>query len=214
MASNPSLEAGARSQYAPILFQTFLQAPGRGENETKVRRRRMCRPALKLGVELAPHEEWVTPYLRDHHPLATLVLACEAETPRFHGGDASHVDLVAMPVALVYHRLAAVQFVSKGVRVLDDCGAGAEAHRAAHNPSGSLGHKHHDWMRGGLLELHGIGVLPTKLGAREFNHGRLQSNADAQVWHLARPTIGGCEDLALDAPVTEASRHKHTMGVL
>mmetsp|Transcript_127581 Transcript_127581/g.397316 ORF Transcript_127581/g.397316 Transcript_127581/m.397316 type:complete len:258 (-) Transcript_127581:1249-2022(-) len=166
------------------------------------------RAASELGVELASQEEGVAPQLAQLHALAAVVLTSEVQAPLLHGRHASRGDLVAVPVALVDHGPAAIQPAGQGLGVPDDRSTRTQAHGAAHHRGGGLRQEDHHWVGSLLIKLCGVGRLPPKLAARELDHGRLQTHADAQVGHVAGATIPSRGDLALDAPIAEAARHE------
>mmetsp|Transcript_17734 Transcript_17734/g.50482 ORF Transcript_17734/g.50482 Transcript_17734/m.50482 type:complete len:201 (-) Transcript_17734:824-1426(-) len=177
--SHLRLEACSQLQAAAIVQQPLLQPSRSRQQEAKEEGPWLGRAARELGMELAGHEEGVALQLAELHALAAIVLAGKVQALPLHGRHAGSRDLVAVPVALVYHGPPAVEPAGQGIGIPDDCRARTQAHGASHDRSGGLRQEDDDWVRGLLVEFRRVSRVPPKSVARKLNHSCLQPHTNA-----------------------------------
>src|SRR6266581_472721 len=155
-----------------------------GTDEAPEERVREHRLRLELRMELAGQEIRVIRNLHDFHEATIGRLPAHPQTPLHHGVEICPVYLVAMTVPFADLRLS-IGVVGLRAR-LEDAGPLPEAHVASHAfHSLELAQLVDHRVRCGRVELRGVGVLEPADVAREFDHGALQSEADAEERDLA-----------------------------
>mmetsp|Transcript_17739 Transcript_17739/g.50507 ORF Transcript_17739/g.50507 Transcript_17739/m.50507 type:complete len:413 (-) Transcript_17739:812-2050(-) len=209
--SHLRLEACSQLQAAAIVQQPLLQPSRSRQQEAKEEGPWLGRAARELGVELAGQEEGVALQLAELHALAAIVLAGKVQALPLHGRHAGSRDLVAVPVALVYHGPPAVEPAGQGIGIPDDRRARAQAHGASHHRSRGLWQEDDDRVGRLLIKLCRIGCVPPELAAGKLDHSRLQPHANAQVRQAILTAVAGCGDLALDATIAKPSWHQDSL---
>ena len=165
---------------------------------------RLKRLGFELGVELAAEEEGVGGDLDDLDVGGVGSGAGETETAAGEDGFVLAVELVAVAVALADFG-GAVGLGGQGVG-LHDAVPSSEAHCAAHFfDAGEFAELVDDAVRGGGVELAGVGVLEAADVAGILDAGGLHAEADAEVGRAGLAGVADGVEHALDAALAEAA---------
>ena len=183
----------------------------RGGDELAEERRRPRRPRLELRMELRRDEPRVVGELDDLDEPALLERPADDEAALDELLAVRVVDLVAVPVALGDHRLAAVDLAR--VRPFGELdGLRAEAHRAAEILDLLLlGQQVDHRIRRLGIHLRRVRAVEAADVPRELRDGDVHAEADAEVRDLVLARDAAGEDLPLPAARAEAARHEHAV---
>ncbi len=182
-------------------------------DEVAEERVRLQRLGFEFGVELAAEEEGVRGDFDDLDVGGVGRGAGEAEACAGEDGFVLAVELVAVTVALADFCFA-VGVGGEGVG-LHDAVPGSEAHGATHLfNSGELAEFVDDAVRGGGVELAGVGVLEAAYIAGVLDAGGLHAETDAEVGDCLFAGVADGVEHTFDAALAEAAGYEDAVEAL
>jgi len=162
---------------------------------------------LVLGMELYANEPPLLGQFHDLHEVGVRVHAREAHALLQQLVAKNIVYFVAVPVALLHHRVA-VDRVDAGV-LLDPAVVLPEAHGPALvRDFLLLLHEVDDGIGRVLVELGRVGPVPAAHVPRKLDDGALQAQTDAEEGEVVLAGVPGGLHFALDATIPEAGGHQ------
>merc|ERR1712146_817017 len=81
----------------------------------------------------------------------------------------------------------------------------------AHDSGGGFGHKDHDRVWCGLIELRRVCTFPAEHVPRELDHSSLHSNTDPKIGGVALAAIVGHQDFPFNATISKTSRDENAV---
>src|SRR5437868_1665457 len=191
----------------------LARAGERSADELPEERRRTGRARLELGMELAGDEPGMSWQLDDFDE-TTLLEGSRDDEPRVDEASPEVVvDLVAVPVALVDHRLAVGLLGPRSRAELDRLRA--EPHRAAEVLDLLLLRQQVDHrIRSLRIHLGRVRSFEPDDMAGVLRDGDVHAQADAEVWNAALAGDPAGEDLALPAARAETPGYEHAVDLL